>query len=118
MTRLTIKKILLSLGIVYLLFGIFLIAQNQSLLGLVSRRQYPDYCQVLQATDINLVVSNPECINTDDLRTVFRWNLVQWRFLSDNRGYDQTRYIPVDLLATLVVITILGVQVRRKNDQA
>lgn len=116
MLKLNIKKFLLGLSIVYLLFGTFSIVQNHGLVRPVSRGQYPEHCQTLKATDINLVVSNPECVDTDDLRWGFNWNLIQWRFLSDNRGFDQTRYIPIDLLASFALVSALIFKIRNRND--
>ena len=108
-----IKKYLQIISVAYIVLGFVFVATNRlSFTRGVSRHPINPAC----ANTATLSTNNDSfsCAETADLRWGYHFTWVSWRFFSNNRGYDDAKYIPADLI--LLALVNSGVYlVSRKN---
>jgi hypothetical protein len=102
------SKRLFFLSILYIILGVLFIFLNHGdLKKSVSRHPVYEDCLPIIITDIpDQAAQIPEhCFDTKDLRYVIKYTYPDWWFFSDNNGYDQAYYLPIDLAAAFLIGT-------------
>lgn len=82
--------------------------------GVSRHAPFPE-CANVNSLPLDLSRPLSRCADTDDLRWGDHFTWINWQFLSNNRGHDQARYMPVDLFLLALVNSSVYFVSRKKT---